>query len=288
MNIDLDRFRIQRGEKVNLKNRPSDIPQLYASGRQYKSRLAAEVKKLRNLQRLLYAANSYSILLIFQAMDAAGKDGSISHVLTGVNPQGCEVYSFKHPSAEELEHDFLWRTTRLLPSRGRICVFNRSYYEEVLIVRVHPDILRDEGIPGVPAGNKSVWRDRYRSITDFERHLELNGTRIIKIFLNISKEEQRKRFIDRIDDPDKNWKFSQADVTERRYWKAYMKAYEACLQATSTAKSPWIVVPADDKRNARLIITRVMVDALQGLKLKYPRLTKARRKELAVIRRELA
>ncbi len=196
-------------------------------------------------------------------MDAAGKDGAIKHVMSGVNPQGCQVFSFKHPSATELEHDFLWRTTRDLPGRGKIGIFNRSYYEEVLIVRVHPEILRTEGVADAPHNNKAVWHDRYRSIVDLERHLNANGTRM--------KEEQRKRFLARIDEPEKNWKFSVADVEERKFWKRYMTAYEACLGATSTADAPWYVVPADDKENARLIVSQIILDTLEALKMAYPR-----------------
>ncbi|MGB7097299.1 MAG: ADP-polyphosphate phosphotransferase, partial [Xanthobacteraceae bacterium] len=229
-----------------------------------------------------------AILLIFQAMDAAGKDGAIQHVMSGVNPQGCQVFSYKHPSATELEHDFLWRTTRDLPERGRIGIFNRSYYEEVLIVRVHPEILRSEAIPETPHHDEKLWHDRYRSIVDLEKHLHSNGTRIIKFFLHLSKEEQRKRFLARIDEPDKNWKFSLADIQERKFWKLYMKAYEECLSATSTDHAPWYVVPADDKENARLIVSRIVLDTLEGLKMGYPKTTAKRRRELLSIRKELA
>ena len=215
-------------------------------------------------------------------MDAAGKDGAIRHVMSGVNPQGCQVFSFKHPSAEELEHDFLWRTTRRLPERGRIGIFNRSYYEEVLIVRVHPEILRSQGLPDELLDEKTIWQERYRSIVDLEKHLHRNGTRIIKFFLHLSKEEQRKRFLERIDEPDKNWKFSLADIEERKFWKHYMKAYEACLSATSTKHAPWYVVPADDKENARLIISQIILDTLKELKMSYPKPTKARRQGIAV------
>jgi len=221
-------------------------------------------------------------------MDAAGKDGAIRHVMSGVNPQGCQVFSFKHPSAAELEHDFLWRTTRDLPERGRIGIFNRSYYEEVLITRVHPDILRSEKIPDTPHHNKTLWHDRYRSIADLEKHLHANGTRIIKFFLHLSKEEQRKRFLARIDEPDKNWKFSTADIEEREFWKHYMKAYGECLSATSTSDSPWYVVPADDKENARLIVSQIVLDTFEGLKMAYPKVAAKRRKELLAIRRRLA
>jgi PPK2 family polyphosphate:nucleotide phosphotransferase len=226
-------------------------------------------------------------LLIFQAMDAAGKDGAIRHVMSGVNPQGCQVFSFKHPSAGELEHDFLWRTSRDLPERGRIGIFNRSYYEEVLIVRVHPEILGSEAIPDTPHHDKKVWHDRYRSIVDLEKHLHGNGIRIIKFYLHLSKEEQRKRFLARIDEPAKNWKFSLADVEERKFWKQYMKAYEECLSATSTREAPWYVVPADDKENARLIVSQIILETFEGLKMTYPKADAKRRKELQLIRERL-
>jgi PPK2 family polyphosphate:nucleotide phosphotransferase len=288
MKIDLNAFRVPDGKKIKLNKFATVTRSLYQSEKHYKELLTADVKELSTLQRLLYASNSYSLLLIFQAMDTAGKDGAISHVLTGVNPQGCEVYSFKHPSAEEAEHDFLWRTTCRLPARGRIGVFNRSYYEEVLVVRVHPEILRSEGIPGQRVGNKTVWKGRYRSIVDLENHLHRNGTRVLKFFLHLSKEEQRKRLLERIDEPDKNWKFSEADVAERKLWSQYMSAYEDCLSATSTKTAPWHVVPADDKYNARLIVSRVVIDALQDLDMSYPKATRARRAKLGTIRKQLA
>ena len=288
MKIDPTDFRVPAGKKVRLAKWPTDIRPLYKSESHYKELLAADVGELSDLQRLLYASNEHSVLLIFQAMDAAGKDGAIAHVLTGVNPQGCEVHSFKHPSAEELEHDFLWRTTCRLPARGRIGVFNRSYYEEVLIVRVHPEILLSERIPDEPARGKAIWKARYRSIVDFEKHLHRNGTRVVKFFLHLSKEEQRKRFLERIDQPDKNWKFGQTDLAERKLWDRYMDAYEDCLGATSTPTAPWHVVPADDKLNARLIVSRVVIDVLQGFGMSYPRVSAARRRELQAIRRQLA
>ena len=276
------------GEKVNLKKWPTLVKPVYKSKKEYNKLLEEHVEELSALQRLLYASNRYAVLLIFQAMDAAGKDGAIRHVMSGVNPQGCQVFSFKHPSAEELDHDFLWRTTRSLPERGRIGIFNRSYYEEVLIVRVHPEILRSQGLPDELLDEKAVWQERYRSIVDLENHLHRNGTRIIKFFLHLSKEEQRKRFLERIDEPDKNWKFSLADIQERKYWKQYMKAYEACLSATSTHHAPWYVVPADDKENARLIVSQIILDALNGLKMAYPKTTAKRRRELKSIRKLLA
>jgi PPK2 family polyphosphate:nucleotide phosphotransferase len=245
------------------------------------------VEKLDSLQKLHYASNRYALLLIFQGMDAGGKDGAIRHVLSGVNPQGCEVFSFKQPSADELEHDFLWRTTRCLPERGRIGIFNRSYYEEVLVVRVHPEILRGQRLPEPLRDEKSIWDDRYRSIRNLEEHLHQNGTRIVKFFLHLSGEEQRKRFLERIDDPDKNWKLSLADIHERKYWNHYMEAYEACLSATSTHRAPWYVVPADDKENSRLIVSQIVLDTFTELKMAYPKTTAKRAKELKSIRKLL-
>ena len=246
------------------------------------------VEELSSLQQLHYASDHYALLLIFQALDAGGKDGSIRHVMSGVNPEGCEVFGFKQPSAEELKHDFLWRTTCRLPERGRIGIFNRSYYEEVLVVRVHPEILRNEGFPEKLRDEKSIWKERYRSIVDLEAHLHRNGTRIVKFFLHLSKNEQRKRFLERIDEPDKNWKFSLADVHERKYWKQYTKAFEACLHATSTHVSPRYVIPADDKDNARLIVSRIVINALNDLKMAYPKTTAKRRRELKSIGKVLA
>jgi len=288
MKIDLKDFLVPNGKKIRLKDWPTKIRPLYKSEKHYKRLLTAGVRELSALQRLLYASNSYSVLLIFQAMDAAGKDGAINHVLTGVNPQGCEVYSFKHPSAEELQQDFLWRTTCCLPARGRIGVFNRSYYEEVLIVRVHPEILQREGIPPGRSRKKTVWEQRFRSIVDLEKHLHRNGTRIVKFFLHLSKDEQRKRFLKRIDEPDKNWKFSLADVAERKFWNQYLDAYEDCLNSTSSKTTPWHVVPADDKYNARIIISQIVINALQDLKMSYPEMTQARQGELRAIRKQLA
>jgi PPK2 family polyphosphate:nucleotide phosphotransferase len=281
-------FQVKEGAKVDLKEWPTRVHPSYKTSRQYKDMLAAHVKELSAQQELLYASDSYALLLIFQAMDAAGKDGCIEHVMSGVNPQGCQVFSFKHPSAEELRHDFLWRTTRELPARGQIGIFNRSYFEEVLITRVHPEILRAEGLPSEFADEKTIWHDRYRSILDLERHLDRNGTKIVKFFLHLSKEEQRRRFLDRIETPGKNWKFSTADVQERQYWKQYMKAYEKCLSATSTRHAPWYIVPADDKPNARLIVSRIVLDVVEALKLSYPKSNAARRRELGSLRKQLA
>ena len=287
MKINSKDFRARPGEEVKLKEWPTRVKPFCKSKKRYQKLLAEHVEELSSLQRLHYASNRYALLLIFQGMDGAGKDGAIRHVISGVNPQGCEVFSFKQPSAEELEHDFLWRTTRRLPERGRIGIFNRSYYEEVLVVRVHPEILRAQGLPDNLLDEKSIWNERYRSIVDLEEHLHRNGTRIIKFFLHLSKNEQRKRFLARIDEPDKNWKFSLADIHERKYWKHYMKAYEACLYATSTHHAPWHVVPADDKENARLIVSQTVVDALNELNMAYPKTTAKRRRELKSIRKRL-
>ncbi len=275
------------GKKVKLSKWPTIVKPVYKSKEQYQELLAAHVEKLSSLQQLHYASNRYALLLIFQGMDAGGKDGAIRHVMSGVNPQGCEVFSFKQPSANELEHDFLWRTTCVLPERGRIGIFNRSYYEEVLVVRVHPEILRSQGLPEELRDEKTIWEERYHSIVDLESHLYRNGTRIIKFFLHLSKEEQRKRFLERIDAPDKNWKLSLADIHERKYWKDYMRAYEECLNATSTHHSPWYVVPADDKENARLIVSQIVLDTFNDLKMAYPKTTPKRRAELKSIRKLL-
>jgi PPK2 family polyphosphate:nucleotide phosphotransferase len=285
--IDPKHFRVPEGEEVDLDRYPTRTPPVYASKADYERQLAAHVGRMSALQQRLYASNNYAILLIFQAMDAAGKDGVIKHVMSGVNPQGCQVFSFAHPTPVELQHDFLWRTSRDLPARGRIGIFNRSYYEEVLIVRVHPDILENQGIPLRHAG-KGVWRNRYRSIVDHERHLTENGTRILKFFLHLSKEEQRKRFLARIDDPRKNWKFSNADIQERQYWDDYRKAYEKCLSATSTDDAPWFVVPADDKPNTRLIVSATILSLLESLKLSYPTSSPEHRAQLLSIRQQLA
>ncbi|MBZ5636345.1 MAG: polyphosphate kinase 2 family protein [Acidobacteriia bacterium] len=286
--IDPDDFRVRPGKNVDLDEWPTRVKPMYHSQEEYETLLAEHVHKLSEQQSRLYADDSYAMLLIFQAMDAAGKDSAIKHVMSGVNPQGCQVFSFKHPSAEELDHDFLWNASRKLPERGRIGIFNRSYYEEVLIVRVHKEILDAERLPEELTAEKTIWRDRYRSIVNLEDHLHRNGTRIIKFFLHLSKEEQRKRFLSRIDEPEKNWKFSVDDVKERESWKQYMKAYEACLSATSTETAPWYVVPADDKETTRLIVSRIILDTFKELKLEYPTLSPQRRRELQAIRKLLA
>ena len=286
--IDSDDFRVRPGTDVDLNKLPTKVKPAYQSTEEYRDLLAEHTHKLSVQQSLLYASDTYSLLLIFQAMDAAGKDSAIKHVMSGINPQGCQVFSFKHPSTEELEHDFLWNAVRKLPERGRIGIFNRSYYEEVLIVRVHPEILHAQRLPIELLNDGSIWRDRYRSIVNLEEHLHRNGTRIVKFFLHLSKGEQRKRFLKRIDEPEKNWKFSLADIEERKYWSRYRKAYEACLSATSTRAAPWYVVPADDKENAQLIVSRVILDALKDLRMSYPKTSPERRRELQAIRKRLA
>jgi PPK2 family polyphosphate:nucleotide phosphotransferase len=288
MAIKAKEFRVPPGAKVKLSEWPTSVQPFCQSRKRYRKLLEEHVEALSALQRLHYASNRYAVLLIVQGMDAAGKDGAIQHVMSGINPQGCQVSSFKQPSAEELEHDFLWRTTRRLPERGQIGIFNRSYYEEVLIVRVHPELLRNQGLAEERRDENTIWEERYRSIVDLERHLHRNGTRTIKVFLHLSPEEQRKRFLERIDEPDKNWKFGRTDIQERKYWKQYMKAYEACLSATSTRQAPWYVVPADDKENARLIVSQIMLDALNDLDLAHPSTTPRRRRELRAIRKLLA
>ena len=287
MDIDCDDFRVVEGKKAGLATRPTAVKPLYKSRKHYRGLIKETIARLTVQQSLLYANNNHSLLLIFQAMDAAGKDSAIKHVMSGVNPQGCQVVSFKHPSAAELAHDFLWRTTRCLPERGQIGIFNRSYYEDVLVVRVHPEILVSQGLMAHAPTEETFWEDRYRSIVDLEAHLHRNGTRVIKFFLHLSRDEQRKRFLERIDDPDKNWKFGAADIAERKCWPLYMQAYEACLSATSTADAPWYVVPADDKQSARLIVSQIILDLFKDLKMSYPKTTSERRRELQAIRKQL-
>jgi len=285
MKIDPDSYRVRQGETVDLGERPTLIPPLYRSKADYDGLLAREIERLADLQKMLYASDSDALLVVLQGMDTAGKDGVIRHVMTGLNPQGCEVHSFKPPSDEEVHHDFLWRAYRVLPARGRIGVFNRSYYEDVLVVRVHPELLMPEGLSATPAAD--FWSWRYRAIVEMERHLHDSRTRIVKFFLHLSPEEQRKRFLARIDEPEKNWKFGKTDVAERAHWPDYMRAYGECLSATSSDEAPWFIVPADDKRNARLIVATVLRSALETLDLSYPEVDKKRREELLAIRRDL-
>jgi PPK2 family polyphosphate:nucleotide phosphotransferase len=288
MKIDSKAYRVKEGENVRLKKWPTLVDPYYSSQKHYKKLLGEHIEQLSSLQQMHYAANRYALLLIFQAMDAAGKDGVIRHIMSGVNPQGCQVYSFKHPTATELDHDFLWRTGLYLPERGMIGVFNRSYYEEVLIVRVHPEILRSQAIPDHLVKEETIWEERYRSILNLERHLHRNGTKIVKFFLHVSRDEQKKRFLQRIDDPEKNWKFNEADLKERGFWKDYMAAYEKCLSATSTRDAPWYIIPADDKENARLIASQVVLNTLRGLDPEFPETSPERRAQLLAIRKQLA
>jgi PPK2 family polyphosphate:nucleotide phosphotransferase len=285
--INTEDFRVRPHHKVKLKQWPTKIKPLYSSKEDYEQQLRQHVKNLDARQGLLYAHSRYALLVIFQALDAGGKDSAIKHVMSGVNPQGCQVFSFKTPSAEELQHDFLWRSARVLPERGHIGIFNRSYYEEVLIVRIHPDVLAAQNLPEKIMHDKNIWQHRFDSIADFEKHLERNGTRVIKFFLHISKEEQRRRFLRRIEKPEKNWKFSMSDIQERKFWDQYVTAYEEALSATSAAHSPWFVVPGDDKKNARLIVSQVILDALKDLKLGSLKPTPERRREFEKIRKEL-
>jgi len=286
--LDPARFQVREGHRVALRDWPTEIKPFYRSKEEYETLLAKHREDLSELQNVLFAHDRYALLLIFQALDAAGKDSAIKHVMSGVNPQGCQVYSFKHPSAEELDHDFLWRTTRYLPERGRIGIFNRSYYEEVLIVKVHPEILHSQALPDEIMHDPDIWARRYKSMVDLENHLHHNGTRVLKFFLHISKNEQRKRFLKRIDEPDKNWKFQFGDLEERNLWRQYRKAYEDCLSATSTRHAPWYVIPADDKKNTRLIVSAAIVGALRELRMSYPKPTPETRRRLATIRKLLA
>jgi PPK2 family polyphosphate:nucleotide phosphotransferase len=287
----IEMFRVPAGTKVRLK----DYDPKWAGDKRLpkeerkefaKNLLQEDIAELARTQELLYASDSWSVLLIFQAMDAAGKDGTIKHVMSGVNPQGVQVTSFKHPSAEELDHDFLWRCNRMLPERGRIGIFNRSYYEEVLIVKVHPELVTAQRIPESRPG-KAFWEARYEDINNFERHVSRNGTVILKFFLYVSKEEQRKRFLDRIKDPQKHWKFSAGDLAERAYWDDYMQAYEDALNATSTKWAPWYVIPADHKWVSRAMVAKILTTTIRSLNLQYPEVTPAQRKQIVEAKKKL-
>lgn len=287
MNINSDDFLVKAGSTVDLSQWATRVDPVYRSKKHYHSLLKGQTRSLSKLQRLHYASNRYSFLMIFQAMDAAGKDGAIRHVMSGINPQGCQVVSFKHPSATELDHDFLWRSSQALPERGRIGIFNRSYYEEVLIARVHPNILAAQRLPEEVLNTDDIWAERFHSIIEHERHLHNNGTRIIKFFLHLSKDEQRNRFIDRIDNPKKNWKFTEGDIKERQFWPDYMQAYGDCLSKTSKNHAPWYVIPADDKKNARLIISSILVKTMEALDMHYPQTSEQRHEELKLLRKQL-
>ena len=279
-------FRVKDGAGFRLARIDPAETLGYKSKEEATAALARGVERLAALQEKLYAHDRWAVLLVFQAMDAAGKDSTIKHVMSGVNPQGCEVFSFKSPSAAELDHDFLWRTTRCLPERGRIGIFNRSYYEEVLVVRVHPDLLEHEKLPEAVV-TKDIWKERFEDIACFERHLARNGTLVLKFFLHISKEEQKRRLLSRIDDPQKNWKFSLGDVTERQHWDAYQHAFESALTHTSTKWAPWYIIPADHKWFARVAVADLVVRTLKSLKPGYPELDEEQRKGLRIAREQL-
>jgi PPK2 family polyphosphate:nucleotide phosphotransferase len=280
-------YRITNGKRFRLEDHdPRDTAHLKEDKREAKELLASSVKMLAELQGKLYAQDRWSVLLIFQAMDAAGKDGTIKHVMSGVNPQGVQVYSFKSPSPEELDHDFLWRTTKCLPEQGRIGIFNRSYYEEILAVRVHPEFLAKQKLPPRLV-TKNIWKERCESIADLEKHLARNGMVILKFFLNVSRKEQKRRFLARLDLPEKNWKFSEADAKERQLWKQYMACYEDAIRHTATPWAPWVVVPADNKWFTHLVVASAIIDALEQLDLRYPVVDDAKKKELAAARRLL-
>ncbi len=287
MKISSKEFRVPPGGKVELNKWATIAKPFVKTKQQYREMLEAHVEGLSSRQQLHNASGRSALLLIFQGMDSAGKDGAIRHVMSGVNPEGCEVYSFKQPSAEELKHDFLWRTTCRLPERGRIGIFNRSYYEEVLITRVHPEILDTQNLPKQSRDDRHFWSDRYRSIVQLEAHLHRNGTQIVKFFLHLSKKEQASRFLERIDEPDKNWKFSSSDIHERKYWRHYMRAYGECLAETSTHNAPWYAVPADDKESARLIVSQILMDAFDEIKMAYPKSSPRRLRQLQAIGKRL-
>jgi PPK2 family polyphosphate:nucleotide phosphotransferase len=279
-------FQVRSGP-VKLGRWPTSLAPLYHSKAHYRELLDEARAELQERQNVLYAHGRYALLLVFQGMDAAGKDGAIRHVMSGVNPQGCRVFSFQQPSAEELAHDFLWRTHQRLPERGQIGIFNRSYYEEVLIARVRPEVLAGQRLPEECLRVKGFWRDRFRDIVRHEDYLHRNGTRILKFFLHLSREEQRQRLLARVDDPDKNWKLSPADLEVRRQWDAFQMAYADCLEATSTKRAPWFIIPADDKKNARLLISQIILATLRALPIHYPRATAAHLKELKAVKRAL-
>jgi PPK2 family polyphosphate:nucleotide phosphotransferase len=282
----VERYRVDDGKGFRLKDHDPGDSHGIQSKAEAEKMLARGVVRLSELQEKLYAQDKWAVLLIFQAMDAAGKDGAIKHVMSGVNPQGCQVFSFKAPTSEEIDHDFLWRTARRLPERGRIGIFNRSYYEEVLVVRVHPEILGKQKLPPKLVSRR-IWEERFEDIAAHERYLARNGVCIRKFFLHVSKAEQKRRFLERLERPEKNWKFSSADAKERGYWKAYQRAYEDMIRATAAPHAPWIVVPADKKWFARLVVAAVVGDAMQELNLAFPVVTDAQRKELAAARRAL-
>lgn len=283
----IEQFRVSENSKVNLRDHPTDFTGDYTDKKEAEKDLEKNVERLRELQDVLYAQDVYALLVIFQAMDAAGKDGAIEHVMSGVNPQGCHVVSFKQPSSEELDHDYLWRCQKALPERGKIGIFNRSHYEEVLVVRVHSGILQGQQLPADVKADKDVWKKRFKRIREWEDHLNENGIHVIKFFLNVSKDEQKKRFLSRIEEPDKNWKFSLSDVKQRKFWDDYMTAYTEAISATSTENSPWYVIPADKKWFTRLAVSEVIVQKLESLDLHYPTITDEQKAELVEAKKML-
>lgn len=287
--IDTTPFRITGETPLRLNEHPTRVPKVYEDKSDYKDLIGEFQKELNELQRMMYAHDRHSMLLVFQAMDAAGKDGTIRAIMSGVNVHGVDVHAFKRPSAEELDHDFLWRTTVRLPRRGQIGIFNRSYYEEVLVVRVHPSIVTDhQKLPADRTADlDALWNERFASIRDFEKHLGNNGTKVLKFFLHLGRDEQRERFLDRIDEPEKNWKFSSADVKERGFWNDYQAAYEDAINATATPDAPWFVIPADSKKNMRLIVAQVILDEMKRLDMAYPQVSDERRAELQAYREQL-
>ncbi len=278
--MNIENFLVPEGKKLNLKNHKTDFTGNYTDKVQAGTDLAKNIERLSELQDVLYAQNNYALLIIFQAMDAAGKDSAIKHVMSGLNPQGVHVTSFKQPSSEELDHDFLWRSMKQTPDRGRIGIFNRSYYEEVLVVRVHPEILQFQQMPDKLENDKNIWKKRYAQITNFENYLAENGIHTLKFFLNVSKDEQKKRFLKRINTPEKNWKFSAADVKERGFWDDYQKAYSDAIEATSTKNAPWFVVPADNKWFTRVAVSEIIIKKMESLGLKYPKVDDAHMQSL--------
>ncbi len=278
--MNYEEFRVKSGKKLNFEKSDTKYTGDYSGKEQAQKDLANNIERLKELQNMLYAQDAQSLLIIFQAMDAAGKDSAIKHVMSGINPQGVQVYSFKQPSNEELDHDFLWRCAKATPERGRIGIFNRSYYEEVLVVRVHPEILKNQPLPDKIKNSRSIWKNRFENIRSFEKNLTDNGTQILKFFLNVSKDEQKERFLARIETPEKNWKFSAADVKERGFWKDYMRAYEKAIAATSTENAPWYVIPADKKWFTRIAVSEIIARKLESMNLKYPQITEEHRQSL--------
>ncbi len=278
--MNIEKFLVGENKKLNLKNYSTDFTDDYVDKKKAVEDLQKNVARLAELQDVLYAENKHALLIIFQAMDAAGKDGAIKHVMSGLNPQGCEVTSFKQPSAEELDHDYLWRSMRRIPERGRIGIFNRSYYEDVLVVRVHPEILQMQSLPEKIKNDRSLWKKRFEQIRNFEEYLTENSIHVVKFFLNVSKEEQKERFLARIDTPEKNWKFSAGDAKERGFWNDYMRAFEDAMQNTSAKDAPWYIIPADKKWFTRLAVSEIIIRKMESLNLQYPKISEAQRQSL--------